>query len=355
VSTSAWHDAFRLAVTGYVAGYRAVVGVSQQRDGGDSVTASQTTADAGIDGTLPGPPAIAGTYVRLQASYVRGTGPTQVSAGAARQLIGPVRLDVTTRWVRGQNGLAVDLVLQTALPGLRAMSRNTVTADTAGLSVLGAQLLEGSVLWNRHTGRFTPSNGRSLGRSGIVGEVFLDENGNGRRDNAEPVLPGVVLRMGSRSAVTDASGRVEVWDLVPFEVTTIEVDTLALPDPLWVPATALIALRPAPNGFQFVAIPIVPGGDVSGQVVFDGAERAANGVRVDLVNVTSGETWSATTFSDGTFLRLGLKPGDYEATVAAEALARLGATATVGRFTIQPQDGRGSATGVLLRLTPRPR
>jgi len=146
-----------------------------------------------------------------------------------RQIAGPVRLDVGTGWSRAQRGIALDLALSTNLPSLRAVSRSRYNAAT-GLE--GTNLLEGSATYDRHLGRFEFGNGRLIGRARVVGRVYRDLNGNGRREADEPGLPGVRLRVGSRGVATDSLGRYSAWDLVPFEATSVEVDTLSITDPL---------------------------------------------------------------------------------------------------------------------------
>ena len=83
-------------------------------------------------------------------------------------------------------------------------------------------------------------NGRNLGRAGVTGVVFLDEDGDGRQNGEEPGIPGVQVRVGSMVVRTDSLGRFRVFDLVPFERTVVEVDSLSFADPTWV-ATACSA------------------------------------------------------------------------------------------------------------------
>ena len=62
---------------------------------------------------------------------------------------------------------------------------------------------------------------------GTSGYIFEDLNGNQRRDDGEPPVPGAIVRRGSESAVTDASGKYRVAGDARRLVT---IDEASLPD-----------------------------------------------------------------------------------------------------------------------------
>ncbi len=326
----------RALATGRTAGVRLTGGlfVDETRQVG-LARVRRTGADAGADGVVSRGPlrntllaggvggecADLGTGCRWQLASWR--------AGLGRQLMRLLRLDLGVRWDRGATGARVDVSLQLATPWLRATSRNTVQS---GSGVNGTQLFEGTLLWDRRTGRLGAANGRNLGRAGVAGEVFLDGNGNGRRDGGETVLSGVLLRVGSSAVVTDSAGRFSVWDLVPFSDALIEVDTLALENPLWVPAATVSRVVPAPNSFRFVAIPIRQGGEIAGRVELNG--RPLPGSTLVLREEATGRYRRIATFTDATFYVMRLAPGRYTLVPAEGVLEQLGARADVVRFEI---------------------
>ena len=61
-----------------------------------------------------------------------------------------------------------------------------------------------------------------------------------------------------------------------------------------------------------------------------------------------------TTFSDGAFYVLGVKPGDYDLTVDAAVLDALQATAAPLRVTLAPTRNGVGLSGVEIELRPRP-
>jgi hypothetical protein len=80
------------------------------------------------------------------------------------------------------------------------------------------------------------SNLPRLGQRLASGVVFEDRNGNGVRDDGEPGVPGIVVRRGVASAVSDGSGS---FRFGPTANGAIEIDPRSLPDGwLQVPRTA---------------------------------------------------------------------------------------------------------------------
>jgi len=71
-----------------------------------------------------------------------------------------------------------------------------------------------------------------------------------------------------------------------------------------------------------------------------------------LTDRKSGAARSVTTFSDGGFYMLGVKPGDYDLSVAPQVLAALGVRAEPLRLTLAPTVRGVGRSGIVIRLTP---
>ena len=274
---------------------------------------------------------------------------------AARPVGAGLRVEAGVTWLQGSPGPVLSLSFTSYLSALR--SYTTVSAPAGG-TVSGTQYVQGSVLWDRATGRLTTAPGPSLERSGVSGRVFLDENADGVQNPGERGIPGVRVRVGTSTAVSDSDGEFRVWDIVPFEPVSVQVDSLSLSSPLLVPAFASALLEPGPNRFRRLNIPIVQAGVVEGRV-----SREEGGRRVGVPGVTlgltdrrpgGGATQRFTTFSDGAFYILGVKPGDYDLTVDAAVLKALQATAAPLRVTLAPTATGVSASGLEVELRPRP-
>jgi hypothetical protein len=349
ILTTGSRDAERIALTTRLSAVRLVTGIHHRRAPGAGAALDDLGFDAAGDVVLRGPgPVLQSLYLRGELS-VETSGPSRLAVSLGRQIAGPLRLDLGTGWSRGQRGLALDLALSTNLPSLRAVSRSRYSAS-GGLE--GTNLLEGSATYDRHLGRFEFGNGRLIGRARVVGRVYRDLNANGRHEPDEPGLPGVRLRVGSRGVTTDSLGRYSAWDLVPFEATSVEVDTLSITDPLWVPASLIVRLVPGPNAYEAVDMGLLPASEAAGQVVFGEDRAGVGGVPVLLRHAGSGAVIRTVTFSDGSFYAIGLRPGEYEASVPAETLDRLGADQLPVRFRA---DATGQpAEGLIIPLASRP-
>ena len=312
-----------------------------ERPAGDPVRAT-SGADGSLQVLLRGPwRALARSLIaatvqsRCEGEVLRcAPRPQFASVAFGRTLWGQVRLDLQARWQRGTRGLSLEAVLTAGWPSSRLVSRTSLSPDGEAVS---SQSLEGSVLWDRSRGRLAYSDGRSLGRGGLTGVVFLDLDGDGWKDGDEQALPDVLLRVGSNAVVTDSLGRWSSSDLTAFEPAIVEVDSLSLGNPLWSPVVARLAVSPIPNSFRFVPVPVVEGAEVSGQVLWGVAGRGVGGLRVVMRDAATGARREATTFSDGTFYLLGLPPGTYDLGIEESLLAELRARAETVRFDV----GRG--------------
>jgi len=340
-------DAERVAFTTRLSTLRLVTGLHHRRTPTTGGATEDFGIDAGGDLVLRGPgPVLQSLYLRGEMS-VETSGLSRIAASVGKQIVGPVRLDVGGGWSRGQRGLALDVAVSTNLPALRAVSRSRYSAES-GLE--GTNLLEGSATFDRHLGRFEFGNRRLIGRARVVGRVYRDLNGNGRHEADEPGLPGVRLRVGSRGVTTDSLGRYSAWDLVPFEATSVEVDTLSIDDPLWVPAALVYRLVPGPNSYEAVDVGLLPAGEAAGQVLLGAGGAGVGGVTVTLRHVGSGATTRVTTFSDGSFYAIGLRPGEYEASLSRESLDLLKALPMPTRFRIDPAVQGGVSDGIVVRV-----
>ncbi len=280
-----------------------------------------------------------------------GAGWSTVAGYLSRPVIPGLRAEAGAGWNRG-SGTTLSFTLSTELPTVRGTT--SVAANSAGTSA--SQFVQGSVLYDPDSRRVGFSWAPGSTRAGVAGRVFLDQNGNGVWDQGEPLLPGVKVRAGIHQVATDSSGRYRIWDLEPYEPVDVEVDSLSLPSPLWAPAFDLVSVEPGPNSFRNLDLAIAPGGTIDGQVLRETIEgmRGMGGVPLVLTELKTGRTKSLTTFSDGAFYAIGVKPGDYELSVSPQVLARLNLISPPLRLTMPAMVDGASLTGLDLQLTPIP-
>ena len=182
---------------------------------------------------------------------------------------------------------------------------------------------DGGAAYDRRTG-VVPLPFQSLGRSGILGQVFHDLDGDGVRDEGEPPAAGVdVLVQGGR-ITTDQDGSYRTWEVRPYEVARVAVDSLSI-DPSWAPAPREVAFRPSPNLFNPVDLPLLRTREVVGRVVAGGENpQPLGGVRVEVVAQDGTVVATQRTFSDGVFYVQRVPPGRYTVRMAAGSAEALG-------------------------------
>jgi hypothetical protein len=129
------------------------------------------------------------------------------------------------------------------------------------------------------------------------------------------------------------------------------VDSLAVGDPHLMLPAPVIEVRPAPNAFGNIQVPVVVGAEVSGYVVF--GEEALGGVPVVLRELNTGAEITITTFADGGFFRAAVPPGEYEVTLPDALLDRLNAYAPPLSIFVPPGPGEKRYEDLQLRLQPR--
>ncbi len=182
---------------------------------------------------------------------------------------------------------------------------------------------DGGVAWDRRTGAM-PLPFQSLGRSGIQGQVFLDRDGDGARGPGEQPAAGVSVLVQGERVTTDPDGVYRTWEIQPDEVATVAVDSLSI-DPSWVPAPRQVLLRPSPNVFNQVDLPLLQTREMSGRVQSGSPEsRPLGGVRVEVVDAGGVVIATQRTFSDGVYYLQRVPPGRYTVRVAASSAEVLG-------------------------------
>lgn len=284
------------------------------------------------------------TIVRASMEWDPAEGLERAAGGVARALLRDYYVDGAIAWSR-DNGVVASLTFKASLPSARITSQNRI--DDFG--AVGLQSAEGSLLYDRAAGRVTAADGRGIGRSGVSGTVFLDDNGNGRFDPGEQPVPGALIRVGPWVVDSDESGRYTVWDVVPFEQLVIEVDPNSAGDPLWVPAALRYLLYPDPNRFAPVDIPFVQTAEVMGRLLLQPSGRPVPSTEVLLIPEDGAEPYRTVTFADGGFYVMGVRPGRYRVTLSPEVQEAYGVVSEDAAFTVEP--GRTSVVeGIVVNV-----
>ena len=233
-------------------------------------------------------------------------GESLTSLTLVRQFGSRFRVELGGTWSGAGTPGSYTVRVLTDLPQARMITTANIGAGSGG----GTNFISGSVLADPHSGQISLAPGPALQRGGVTGRVYLDANVNGKFDAGDTPIAGALVRVGSVYALTDSSGRYRIWDLVPFEPVAIAIDVSTLDSPLWAAEAQHVVLEPWPNRFQEFDVAIVPGGVVEGTLT-DGRDggKPLGGVRVTLVENGTSRRMDMTTFTDGGFSFLGVKPG----------------------------------------------
>jgi hypothetical protein len=278
-------------------------------DGGAYARQVRSYQTGGVTGTIP-LPAGRNVWARGELELREGSELERVRGRLAYQVTSGSRLEVGGAWHRDR-GSTLTVSLTAHLSHLRSTTQ-LVVPERSPAQV--TQVSRGSVRFDDATGRVSFGTTPGLERGGISGYVFVDENGNGRRDPGERGLEGVRVVVGGRAARTDAQGRHHVWDLVPFEPVRIWADSASIADPTLVPVRGDLEAAVPPSSTRRVDIAVTPSRELWGRVVHvtpDG-EVLLPHAELELVSVDTGATRSVRAFSDGAFYESGVKPGRYE-------------------------------------------
>jgi hypothetical protein len=278
-------------------------------------------------------------------------GLSQASLSVTRQFARGVRIEAGGRWT--PTSAAVTLLTAIDMAAVRSYTSTFVPKTGAPTT---SQFLQGSVVVNTAAKRIALEAGPSLQRSGVAGRVFLDQNSNGLLDGGEPTLQNVMVRVGASASQSDSKGRFEVWNLTPYEPTPVMVDSSSLSSPFWMPRFGMMTVVPGPNRFVVADIPIVPTGVVEGRVVLEtaGDRQPVGNALLTLIDPHTGVRQVITTFGDGEFVVIGVRPGRYDVAVDEQLLKRLEATLVPTRFTLQSRVEGASVTGVEVILRRKP-
>ena len=274
--------------------------------------------------------------------------PFSASGYFSRPVSRYLRVELGASWLRNERA-SLSLFFTADLPGVRAYT--TIERPATG-DVRATQFVQGSLLYDRAYQTVAANAGPSINQAGVSGRAFLDLNDNGSYDRNEYVLPDVGVTVGIFSQRTNRRGEFRVWQLPAYEPMLASIDTTTLASPLWLPSYGAIGFETQPNRYMTLNIPVLAGGVIDGSVVRSSPEGdlPVPGVTVILRHLKTGRVRTLTTFSDGTFYALSIRPGEWEAQVDPRAVERFGRTADRMRFTLKSSLQGESVSGIVLRI-----
>ncbi|HEX6369581.1 MAG TPA: carboxypeptidase-like regulatory domain-containing protein [Longimicrobium sp.] len=239
-------------------------------------------------------------------------------------------------WQASTRAPALTLSVITRAPAAYFQTNAFAERDRQGVFVTAG----GGVAWGAHGTEASPFE--TLGRGGVSGRVFVDEDGDGVLDPGEPLAPQIPVVVGGERAITDREGRYASWGLLPYAVLPVGVDTLNLPVTDLAPGVSEPLLRPTPNLYTPVDLPLVRTREAYGRLEWTGAQRGLAGITVEVRREGDAQPRRVVTFSDGEFYFPRLPAGTYTVTVSASSLQAMRAVADPASVTFAVPATAGS-------------
>lgn len=229
-------------------------------------------------------------------------------------------LSTALQWNADQGELYASLTFRQIFRGARA----DLSAARRSRNSTFAMAARGSVALSTDSRvEFTDRN--LQGRAGVLGRVYYDRNGNQTFDGSDEPAADVSVLVGGVRARTDSTGYYSAWNVTPYEITTVAVDTLSGIDPRYTVLAGGTRVRPVPHFPNEVDFPLAETREILGRVVRENG-RGAGGVAIELTHPQSGRQQTVRTFSDGTFYVSRILPGDWVIRVSPASLQALRTT-----------------------------
>ncbi|MFV8372107.1 hypothetical protein [Flavobacterium sp. LB2P74] len=189
-----------------------------------------------------------------------------------------------------------------------------------------SQSASGSLIFEPQADFVRLNNRISVGRGSIKFIPFLDINGNGKKEEKEPLVIGVqIIVMGGDPQLINPDGTTIITGLEPYIKNYVELNTDKVNSIAWRINNKTLNCTLNPNQLKIIEIPVVVMGEVSGMVYRKEKKQllGTGGLKVSIYDLHNTLITSILSEPDGYFSFLGLKSGQYVAKIDALQLENL--------------------------------
>jgi len=162
----------------------------------------------------------------------------------------------------------------------------------------------------------------------ISAQVFLDRNGDGKKDDDEEPLSGVRVNINGGGAMekTDENGIAFNYGIMPYRQMDFDIALNTLEDPLLLPEKKGMRVDLRPGFVTRLDFPIMLTGEIDGTtyINYDGVKREASGVVLELIDQKGEVIKIIKTAYDGFFVMDKIPVGVFKLRVSEEQIAELG-------------------------------
>ena len=233
-------------------------------------------------------------------------------------------LSVSLRKLAGMSGLQASLGASISLRHTHVVTHLVGTPAHLG----GGYSLAGAEAYGPLS-HVMPLEFGGIGLAGVEGRVFHDNNGNGRFDEGDDAVPDAMVAVAGLRTATDTRGRFGQWSVLPYEAVDVQLDSLSVQDPAWIPVMSHRWLRPSPHQFSRIDFPLIRTREIVGQLATARGMLNPAGVGLVLRDSATHATYETRSFGDGGFYFSRVRAGHYLLTIAPASLTALGALTPV--------------------------
>ncbi|MEQ1509124.1 MAG: carboxypeptidase-like regulatory domain-containing protein [Sphingopyxis sp.] len=190
-----------------------------------------------------------------------------------------------------------------------------------------------------HGIRFSRDRIASQGQA--LATVFMDDNGDGRRQDGEELAEGVVITAGNATAdtPTDSGGQAIVDSLAPFRPILIGIDESSIPNPLIRPALSGVVVTPRPGVATHIMLPLVAAGEIDGMLMRAGG-NGIEGAELELVDQSGAVRARTRSEFDGFFIFESVPYGKFTLRMAALSAQVIGIEARLAEVELNRTNQR---------------
>jgi hypothetical protein len=212
--------------------------------------------------------------------------------------------------------------------GLRfdlSFARVHLTTRQGNKALATTQSAYGSLRYGQGTGYTRFDNQNNIGKGGIQVAPFLDLNSNGRKEENEPRVEGLIVKVNGGKIEQPGDSTILITSLEAYRDYIIELDKNSFDNISWQIKRCSLKVTIQPNVFQVIEVPVCVMGEASGMVTLNNGKLSKGLSRIQLNFYDSSLRKVAQTLSeaDGYFSFMGLTPGSYHVTVDSAQLELL--------------------------------
>lgn len=205
-------------------------------------------------------------------------------------------------------------------------------ARKTGNDMIYSTDLSGTVGFDPQNFEFHLSNPYFQSASGFGAakfQFYLDDNKNDVMDDDEREIEDVKVYVDDASMFRGKGfGRPIAYNLTPYTQFNVSVDKESFKNPLWIPKADEFSFISDPNGYKIIQVPCYVTGVIEGSVtkLEGGKVEGVGGVKVHVASKDSTNNYKEIipVFSDGSYYKMGVPPGDYVAWVDSAQVEVLG-------------------------------